>query len=87
MAKRQKSNQAGSGENVNHQASPIEIQRYLKGMDYPAGKQDLVDCAMEEGADEKVLSSLEELPDQDYNSPADVMRAFGQTSGRQRSAG
>ena len=56
---------------------PIQVQRYLKGIDYPATKQDLLDAAERNNADENVRSTLERLPDQSFNSPNDVSEAIG----------
>jgi Protein of unknown function (DUF2795) len=57
--------------------NPVQVQKYLGGVDYPARKQDLVKRAQQEGADENVLAALERLPDQTYQSPADVSEALG----------
>ncbi|NJN16716.1 MAG: DUF2795 domain-containing protein [Oscillochloris sp.] len=60
-------------DNVN----PIQVQKFLKGMDYPARKQDILQCAEQEGADEHVRSTLAQLPDQEYETPADISKAIG----------
>ncbi|MGZ5199094.1 MAG: DUF4142 domain-containing protein [Telluria sp.] len=57
--------------------NPIQIQKYLKGVDYPASKQALLEKAKSMGADEDVCRSLEQLPDEDFQTPADVSQAFG----------
>ena len=57
-------------------ANPIQIQKYLKGVDYPASRDDLVRNARENGADESICASLEQLPDEDFQTPADVSEAF-----------
>ena len=57
-------------------ANPIQIQKYLKGVDYPASREDLVRNARENGADESICASLEQLPDEDFQTPADVSEAF-----------
>jgi len=57
--------------------NPIQIQKFLKGVDYPASKQALIDTAKRLGADENVCASLEQLPDEDFQTPADVSQAFG----------
>jgi hypothetical protein len=57
--------------------SPIQIQKFLKGVDYPASKSDLLKNADREGADEEVRTTLEQLPDEEYESPADVSEALG----------
>lgn len=57
--------------------NPIQLQKHLKGIDYPASKETLIDRAKTEGADENVLSTLEQLPDQEYETPAEVSKAVG----------
>ncbi len=57
--------------------NPIQLQKYLKGMDYPAQKQDLLEHAKEHGADRDICSTLEQLPDEEYETPADVSKAVG----------
>ncbi len=52
--------------------NPIELQKALGGMDYPASKEDLVKRAEEQDADEEVLSFLRDLPDRKYETPAAV---------------
>lgn len=58
--------------------NPIQLQKHLKGLDYPASKQDLIECAEKEGADDAVRSTLEQLPEQEYETPAEVSKAIGQ---------
>ncbi|MBD2774045.1 DUF2795 domain-containing protein [Iningainema tapete] len=55
--------------------NPIQLQKHLKGVDYPASKEDLISHAKEQGADENAISVLEQLPDQDFESPTDVSQA------------
>ncbi len=57
--------------------NPIQIEKFLKGIDYPAKKADLIKRAEQNGADEQVLSTLQQLPDQQFDSPADVSKAVG----------
>ncbi len=52
--------------------NPIELQKALGGMDYPASKENLVKHAEGKDADEEVLSFLGDLPDRNYETPADV---------------
>lgn len=59
-------------------ANPIQVQKYLSGMHYPASKDEIVDHAKSQGADEKVIQILERLPDDDFETPADVSQAIGQ---------
>ena len=60
--------------------NPIEVQKALKGVDYPAKKDDIVRNAKERGADSDILKALENLPDQEYNKPTDVNQALGGNS-------
>lgn len=57
--------------------NPIQLQKYLKGIDYPANKQALIDRAKQEGADENILSTLEQLSDEEFETPTDVSKAVG----------
>jgi hypothetical protein len=57
--------------------NPIQLQKYLKGVDYPASKQDLIKTAEKHGADENVRSVLEQLPDEQFEKPTDVNQAIG----------
>jgi hypothetical protein len=59
--------------------NPIQLQKHLKGVDYPASKQDLISHAQQQGADEDALSALEQLPDEQYETPAEVSKAIGKT--------
>jgi hypothetical protein len=52
--------------------SPIDIQKALGGMNYPASKEDLVKHAQDKGADDTVLETLNNLPDREFDSPTDV---------------
>ncbi len=54
--------------------NPIQVQKALGGMDYPAGKQELVEHARQQGADEEVISALEKIPDREYDGPSGVQK-------------
>ncbi|WP_017652425.1 DUF2795 domain-containing protein [Fortiea contorta] len=59
-------------------ANPVEIQKHLKGVDYPADKQKLIEHARQHNADQDLLSILEQLPeDEEYNTPTDLNKAIG----------
>lgn len=58
-------------------ANPIQLQKHLKGMNYPASKQDLIQHAQKHGADDNAMSVFEQIPDEDYETPADVSKAIG----------
>ena len=60
-------------------ANPVEIQRHLKGVDYPADKQELIKHAKQQKADRDVLSLLEKLPDgEEFSSPTELNKAIGE---------
>jgi len=53
-----------------------EIQQYFRGLEYPAQKTDLLVEAQELGADDEILELIFSLPDQEYQTPADVSEAI-----------
>jgi hypothetical protein len=55
--------------------NPIEVQRHLSGVDYPASRDDLVTTAQNDGAPDDVVEALRALPDREYDSPTDVSSA------------
>lgn len=55
--------------------NPIEIQRHLSGVDYPASRDELVQTAEREGAADDVVEALRSLPDREYDSPTAVSSA------------
>ncbi len=57
--------------------NPIQVQTYLKGVNYPTGKPGLLARAQAAGADAPVLETLTQLPEQRYTSPIEVSRALG----------
>lgn len=57
--------------------SAADLQTYLKGIDYPVGRADLVTHARQHGAPQSVLTTLEGFPDRTYRSAADVSAEFG----------
>lgn len=61
------------------QGSAANVTHALKGIDFPCSKQDLVKHAQSNNADSIVIDELQNLPDEQYNNMADVMKGFGQT--------
>jgi hypothetical protein len=57
--------------------NPIQVQKFLKGMDYPANKQAVLEHAKQNGADDNVCSTLERLPEEEFTTPAEVSQAIG----------
>lgn len=52
--------------------NPIQVEKYLKGADYPANKQNLLECAENNSAPQDITECLSCLPEKEYNSPAEV---------------
>jgi hypothetical protein len=60
--------------------SPVDMQRALKGMEYPASHEDLMMCAERNGADRKMQEEIKGLPDHRYDGPDDVSKEmFGRS--------
>ncbi|HSO27147.1 MAG TPA: DUF2795 domain-containing protein [Anaerolineales bacterium] len=57
--------------------NPIQVQKYLGGLKYPATREDIVNRAKTKGADDTIMSALQNLPDQEYSRPTDVTKALG----------
>ncbi len=58
--------------------NPIQLEKHLKGLDYPAKKADIIRYAEQHGADETVKSALQQIPDQTYEGPTGISKAIGQ---------
>ena len=57
------------------QAEFIKAQKFLGGMSYPATKEQLVEHARSNKADQDVLDALQGIPDQEYDGPNEVSKA------------
>jgi hypothetical protein len=55
--------------------SPIDIQKALSGMDYPASKDQIVQHAEKNGGDEEVVDALRKIDDREYEGPSGVSAA------------
>jgi hypothetical protein len=60
--------------------NPIQIQKYLGGMEYPASKQELIEHAKEQGAPEEVVRALDEAPTEEYETPADLIHGISENT-------
>ena len=58
--------------------TPFRVQKFLAGLRYPAGKEDVLACAETRGADEQVMSALHRLPeDGEFDSPISLSCEVG----------
>ncbi len=55
----------------------IKVHKFLGGVRYPATKQQLIDRARGNQADDEALGTLSGIPEREYRSPDDVSRAIG----------
>jgi len=58
--------------------NPREVEKHLKGVQYPAKKEDLVNQAKKEGAGKDVIDALQHMPGQTFNRPTDVTKAISE---------
>lgn len=59
--------------------NPIEAQKYLKGMDYPASKQDVIDKAKSNDAPSEMIDDLERHDHDRFENPGEVQKAFAKS--------
>lgn len=58
---------------------PANIMKHMKGIHFPAGKQQVVDHAQHgEGPDTKaVVAVLDKIEDREYHNPAEILKEVG----------
>ena len=54
----------------------IKVYKFLGGIRYPATKQQLVDQARSNRADDEALSSLRGMPEREYSGPDEVSKVI-----------
>ena len=59
--------------------NPIQVQKFLKGIDYPADKETVLSTARENGADDNVMETLRHLSWERFDSPNDVSETIDET--------
>jgi hypothetical protein len=57
--------------------TPFRVQKYLSGLRYPACKAQIVNRALQKGADERVLGVLRAIPERWYPSPVALSGQIG----------
>jgi hypothetical protein len=58
--------------------SPANITHHLKGLHFPVQKSDLLQQAKKNGAEADIMQVLEAMPEQEFASIAEVMKAMGE---------
>ncbi len=56
--------------------NPIQLQKSLKGVKYPASKQDLLKASKDNQAADNVRAAIANLPDTRFQRPSDVSKAI-----------
>lgn len=56
---------------------PAQIGPFVKDINFPADKKDIIQHAKNNNADHKVVYTLEELPNQKFNSFQELNRILG----------
>ncbi len=57
--------------------NPVQVQKFLSGIDYPCSKDDLIKTARQHGADDNVINTLQKLPNKSYDAPTEVTKQLG----------
>ncbi|HZD44166.1 MAG TPA: DUF2795 domain-containing protein [Methanomicrobiales archaeon] len=60
--------------------SAADLQYYLGGIDYPAGKQELISYARSQDAPPAAVEALQRFEDKEYRSAADVNQELGRVT-------
>jgi len=66
--------------------SMANVAHYLRGIDFPAGRQEVMRHARDQGAPEAVMDQLQQLEDRRLSTMAEVMSAVGQGGARRVSS-
>src|SRR4051794_4491262 len=56
--------------------NPIELQKHLKGVDYPASRDELVSAAESNGAPDEVIEALRSASQETFDAPTAVQSAL-----------
>jgi hypothetical protein len=56
----------------------IKVYKFLSGMRYPATKQQLVDQARSNQADDEALSSLRSMPEREYSDLDEISKVIAE---------
>ncbi len=60
--------------------NPIEIEKSLRAIDFPATKEEIITKAKENGASRDVLDALNKMTEKEYQKPMDVTKEVSSNS-------
>jgi hypothetical protein len=55
----------------------VDLAKQFQGIDFPVNKQDLIEHAKKNNAQESVMNMLDEMEDREYDSMKDVIQEYG----------
>ena len=56
--------------------NPIEVQKHLKGVQYPASREDVVAAAESNGAPQEIIDALRSASQDEFDGPNAVQAAL-----------
>lgn len=62
-----------------------DVERAIRGIDFPADRNDLIQQAKTNRANTDIIGIIENLPKNEFKSPIDVSKAFGEERRNHRS--
>ena len=57
--------------------TPFAVDTFLKDIDFPCTKDDLLSHAKQKNAPDSVIKTIQGMPNEEFSSADDVMKAFG----------
>ncbi len=61
--------------------TPEMVLQYIKGIQFPAKKDDIVNAARQNGAPHPIVGALSQLPVGEFGSPEELIDAYPQLGG------
>lgn len=61
---------------MENDTNPIDVQKHLKGIEFPASKDELIEQAQTNNAPEEVMDMLDGIEEKDYQNVAEVSEAL-----------
>lgn len=59
---------------MDERANPIDVEKYLTNVHFPASKNDLINYARDHKASWSIISALNILPERSFNDASDAAR-------------
>lgn len=64
--------------------NPVQVEKCLKGLDFPADKQEVIEYASQHGATSEIRQALNSLPERTFDSPVGLNKVLGEMNRGQR---